>query len=172
MLSTLTEIPVVPQSFHVTSEMAEYIVKEAGSSQEEWSFGAVDSAKLPESCLHLGQQAIDSLNEATKDFIWSLGGQSHAKPAMAFGRGSIPFHIDEITGLTLLILLYCRPWQFNQGAHDNLTLSGQFLSEDWYTSLTPGKALVFNDCQFHAWLTNSAWAFATFPVVKERRYVP
>lgn len=152
--------------------MAGDIVKEAESPPEEWMFGAVDVAKLPESCLHFGQQTIDFLNETTKNFTWSLGGQSHAKPALAFGRGSIPFHIDEITGLTLLILLYCRSLQFNQGAHDNLTLSGQFLSEDGYTSLTLGKALVFNDCQPHAWLTNSAWAFATFPVVKERRYAP
>jgi hypothetical protein len=170
MLSTLTEITVVSRYLYVTSEMAEDLVREARSYPEEWSFGAVDVAKLPESCQHLGQQAIESLNEETRDFTWSLGGQSHAKPAMAFGRGSIPFHIDEITGLTLLILVYCRPLQFNQAAHDNLTLSGQFLSEDGYTPLTLGKALVFNDCKPHAWLTNSAWAFATFPVVKERRY--
>lgn len=168
MLRALTEISVVPQGLHVTSEMAEDIVKEAGSPPEEWLFGAVDAAKLPGSCLHLGQQAIDFLNVTTKDFTWNLGGQSHAKPAMAFGRGSIPFHIDEITGLTLLILLYIRPWQL---VHD-LATSGQFLSEDGYTPLFLGKALVFNDCQPHAWLTNSAWAFATFPVVKERRYAP
>ena len=94
MLSTLTEITVVPQCLHVTSEMAGDIVREAESPPEDWMFGAVDVAKLPESCLHLGQQAIASLNEVTKDFTLSLGGQSHAKPAMAFGRGSIPFHID------------------------------------------------------------------------------
>jgi hypothetical protein len=168
MLSTLTEITVVPRYLYVTSDMAEDLVREARSSPEEWSFGAVDTANLPESCQHLGQKAIDSLNEETRDFTWSLGGQSHAKPAMAFGRGSIPFHIDEITGLTLLILLYCRSWHL---VHD-LATSGQFLSGDGYISLTPGKALVFNDCQPHAWLTNSAWAFATFPVVKERRYAP
>lgn len=157
----------VPYKVVIREDQERDVVAATRQKPCEWLFGGVDVANLPQSCLHYGAKFVDELNLEDTSWNWELAGATQAKPSLVFSRGSIPTHIDEITSTTLLILLYCRPWVGKNATQPYpMDQGGEFFSDCTPVVMYPGQAIVFNDCQPHAWLSNAAWAFATFPLIK------
>lgn len=134
----------------------------------KWMYGNVDASRLPEPFLKICKSPLDALNLQVDSKEWREVGYT-SKPDMPYGRGSIGTHIDEITGITMLILLFCEPWvqKKNHPEYDGFT--GEFISGGSVIKMRIGDVIVFDDREPHAWLTNSAWAFATFPLIAQEK---
>lgn len=131
----------------------------------KWSYGNVDATRLPTEFADIYQEPVERLNlqigDKWKDLKYIKGCD------MPYGRGSIGSHIDEITGLTMLVLIFCEPWVQEKDHPEYDGFSGEFFAGTSSIQMKVGDVIVFDDRQPHAWLTNSAWVFATFPLKVE-----
>lgn len=129
----------------------------------KWAYGNVDADHLPKEFADIYQEPIKDFNLQVKGNGW--GEIEHVKGVdMPYGRGSIGTHVDDMTGVTMLILLFCEPWVQKSNHPEYDGFSGEFISRGCSITMKPGSVIVFDDREPHAWLTNSAWAFATFPL--------
>ena len=135
-----------------------------GRKPSSWMYGHVDAVCLPSSLIGIHKQPIQNLNRESNGTRW-IDKETVSVPDMPFGRGSIGNHTDDMTGLTLLILLYCEPWVAKNRHPEYNGHNGEFISGDKVIEMEVGDAIVFDDRVPHAWLTNSAWAFAVFPLI-------
>jgi hypothetical protein len=130
----------------------------------KWMYGHVDAVKLPDIFNKIYEHPVDFLNQSQTQIKWG-NKESLESCDMVFGRGSIGTHTDEMTALTLLILLYCEPWVKKTSKPEFNGYNGEFISGDKVIEMEVGDSIVFDDRKPHAWLTNSAWAFASFPLI-------
>lgn len=128
----------------------------------KWMYGHVDAVFLPPTLHNVWEKPLISINNKDKNIKWSNAASK--VPEMPYGRGSIGTHIDELTGVTLLVLLFCEPWSKTAIKPEYNGTTGEFISGDSVIELEVGDSVIFDDRVPHAWLTNSAWAFAAFPL--------
>ena len=133
-----------------------------------WVYADVYAKILPEPLSHLNQSPLKELNDGDTEVEWREPAIEH-KVDMTYGRGSIGTHSDDMTGITLLVLLFCEPWVQKRFHPEYQGYNGEFISDGSVLEVEVGDAFVFDDRKPHAWLTNSAWAFATFPLTLQRR---
>lgn len=144
------------------------ILEAVKEKPSKWMYANVDANLLPSSFLDMCKDPLVALNVQCNDREWREA-EVGTKPDMPYGRGSIGTHVDEITGITMLILLFCEPWVQKRFHPEYNGFNGEFISNGKVIEMKVGDAIVFDDRQPHAWLTNSAWAFATFPLTVQTR---
>jgi hypothetical protein len=149
-------------------EHRKLVLEAVKEKPSKWMYANVDADHLPTSFLDLCKNPLEALNLQCNGQEWREVGYG-SKPDMPYGRGSIGTHIDEITGVTMLILLFCEPWVQRKFHPEYNGFSGEFISNGKVIEMKVGDAIIFDDRQPHAWLTNSAWAFATFPLSVQTR---
>lgn len=153
------------------SDINSQIIKGIGKEPQDWAYGWVNAISAINSVVNLNKTLISKLNNFSNSAIWELscpsnGGSSFDKFDIAFGKGSIGTHVDEMTGVSMLVLLFCSPWKRvpEESNPEFNGEDGEFISAGKVLTAGAGDIIVFDDREPHAWLTNSAWAFAVFPL--------
>lgn len=149
-------------------EHRKLVLKAVKERPSKWMYANVDADHLPTSFLKLCEAPLEALNLQCNAQEWREA-ENNNKPDMPYGRGSIGTHVDEMTGVTMLILLFCEPWVQERFHPEYNGFDGEFISNGETIEMKVGDVIVFDDRQPHAWLTNSAWAFATFPLTVQTK---
>jgi hypothetical protein len=146
----------------------EMVIERIDREPSMWVYADVYAHVLPESFSHINQSVLRELNDTDSCREWREPVLESAID-MTYGRGSIGTHVDEMTGITLLVLLFCEPWVQENFHPTYQGYDGEFISESSVITMEVGDAMVFDDRKPHAWLTNSAWAFAVFPLIIQNK---
>jgi hypothetical protein len=156
----------INHTFSIDKSIEKELLASIGREPKDWMFGNVDAARLPEKFHSMADAALEVLNNSASEDcrIWKRVDKYMHTPEMPFGRGSIGSHTDDISRTTLLILLYCKPWVSEAKAPKYDGYGGEFFSEGSSIRVSQGGCFIFDDTKAHAWLTNSAWVFASFAV--------
>ncbi len=144
------------------------VIDTVNQKPSNWVYADVYAKILPDSLSHLNSAPLEELNNKDTELRWGEPCSTY-KIDMTYGRGSIGTHVDDMTGITLLVLLFCEPWVQKRFHPEYQGYNGEFISGGAVIEAEVGDAIVFDDRKPHAWLTNSAWAFATFPLIVQKR---
>ena len=130
-------------------------------------YGLVEDQDIPEwlnkeveEYLVCHGESLGFVTRSNSSNVWSK------RVSLVFGLGSIPTHVDNMSGLSLLTFLGGFPLPGQDKVPSFLHNEGEFYSGGRCITLKPGESLVFDDREPHAWMHNSCWAFVCLQLKK------